>query len=237
MTGDISAASTSFSTSERDGENQAQTLKNNEIGEPTTDRRVGRSMKRSPGPSADDGASSATSDEEEAPEEIGSNIIDEIQGELDTEHGRNRFFHALDGRDTANRSDDDHEKLNETLLQLKRERTLFVKIIPTRSGVPVTIRPRKSRPIEVTLTHMQHCVWRTVGYQHWIIAAINAPKNVVMFRILWILAEEIELLALENGVIVSKGGVLRLLHFFAIRFFPDYPLYQETMRSDLPIVS
>jgi len=227
MVVDISAALTSFSTRERDDENQQQLLKKTEIGDPTTDRRVGRSMKRSPGPSADDGASGATSDEEEAPEEIGSNIIDEIQGELDSLHGRNRFFHALDGCDTANRSADQHEKLVETLLQLRREQTLFVKIIPTQSGIPVTIQPRKSRPIEVTLSPMQHCVWRTVGYQHWIIVAINSSKNVVMFRVLWILAEEIELLALENGVIVSKGGVLRLLHFFAIRFFPDYPVYRE----------
>ncbi|WP_299554603.1 hypothetical protein [uncultured Tateyamaria sp.] len=187
------------------------------IGAPTTHKRVGRSMRRPPGPSLDDGPGDSAVSTEETPEDLGTALIESIRDILKTRKGLEDLGTGLDGRSAADRSVEELERLDRIGTQLKEERTFEAKIFAVPCGRKNRLCFADGQSVEVSLVPRQRTVWVSIGHNRAIAVASDLPVYTRTDEALRTLSDEVEAVAAENCVAIRPGGVLAWFREVALR--------------------
>jgi hypothetical protein len=190
---------------------------------PTTHRRVGRSTLKPPGPAVDDGPSEQAVSTEETPEDLGSAIIESARKYLKTRRGRDQLQTALDGQDPDDRTQVEVDRLDRTVAQLDAEHILGARVFVVPTGQMVTLHLGRDVQMQVRLSAPERSAWIAAKHGHVIVVAQTLVQDEVVEEALQTIAGEIEGAAVENDVVIQRGGTLRFLRTLAIRFFQDHP--------------
>jgi hypothetical protein len=194
---------------------------------PTTHRRVGRSMIKPPGPAVDDGPSDSTISTEETPEDLGSAIIESAQQVLKTRRGRDALHTALDGLHPDERNVHETERLDRTTAQMTAENTLVAFVFVVPDSVAVTLRFANGEKVPAHLVPPQRSAWYSRNRNHAIVVAWGLIQDEIIDEAVKMLAAEIESVAVENDVVVRRGGTLRFLRSLVVRFFLQNPAHRR----------
>ncbi|NJM81720.1 MAG: hypothetical protein HC844_03815 [Tabrizicola sp.] len=178
------------------------------IGAPTTQKRVGRSMRQSPGPSVCEGPGESTVSTEDSPEDLGTNLIENIRDLLKTRKGMDDLREGLDDTPAEERSAQELDRLERTISQLQREGTFAVPVFSVPRERPSRLKFPDGRVREVTLGARQRTIWIGGGTMRAIVVAAHMPPDTRVDEIACLLADEVETVARENRVAVRPGGVL-----------------------------
>jgi hypothetical protein len=184
---------------------------------PTTHKRVGRSMRQPPRPSVDDGPGDTVVSTEEIPDEIGTALLGSLRDVLKTRKGMDDLGSSLDGRPTEDRSPEETQRLTRALVQLRQDGILDVQAFAIDRGRIRRLRFADGNARDVTLGLRQRSLWCGSGQQTVIVVAADLSPEMRVEEILAILADEIETVAMENRVIIRRGGVLGFLRGVAMR--------------------
>lgn len=185
---------------------------------PTTHKRMGRCTKRPPGPSVDDGPSESASSTAETPEDLGTAIIESIQSIAKTRKGHDDLGQALDGHTEESRAPQDAEKLRRLILQLRQEHTFDVPVFAIARGRDVRLQHLNGDVPSVRLVQGQHAMWVGHGAKKAIIVAADLSPIARVDATLRILADEVEAIAVENGIDAHARHLLIWFRKLAQRF-------------------
>jgi hypothetical protein len=184
---------------------------------PTTHKRVGRSMRLPPRPSVDDGPGDSAVSTEEIPEDVGTALLGSLRDVLKTRKGIDDLGSSLDGRPAEDRSPEEILRLTRTFVQLRQDGTVNVQAFAVGRGRVRRLLFADGQEREVTLGARQRSLWCGSGQQTVIVVAADLSPEIRVEEILAILADEIETVAMENHVIIRRGGVLGFLRGVAMR--------------------
>ncbi|WP_299507325.1 hypothetical protein [uncultured Roseobacter sp.] len=190
---------------------------NKKIAAPTTHKRVGRSMRRPPGPSLDDGPGDSALSTEETPEDLGTALIESIREILKTRKGIEGLGTGLDGHSTADHCARELARLDQVGAQLQREKTFDVKVFAVPRGRKNRLCFADGQSVEVSLAPRQRAVWVDIGHHRAIAVASDLPVHTRTDEALRVLSDEVEAVAAENSVPVRPGGVLAWFREIALR--------------------
>jgi len=182
-----------------------------ELSAHTVNRRMGRSMRKPPGPSMDDAAdgdSSETSDA--AQEELGTALMDELSLFLSKRAGIEQFFTALDGRNSQERSEEDAEALDRLMRYLLDRRLFSATVISIRPNTAATVRVG-GRLRVLRLAGPVGSIWLSRRARHAIAVSAALTLEETQDEIAVTLAAEIEMIAAEQGVPAMEGALFRFL--------------------------
>jgi hypothetical protein len=206
------AASTDIFVGEKTDEKKAspgQILKG--VAAPTTQKRVGRSIRHPPGPSVNDGPGENVISNEETPENLGTSLIENVRDLLKTRKGLDDLKKGLDGRSAEERSAEELQKMERTVAQLQKEGIFSAAVFAIQRPRSSRLRFRNGGTRDVTLGKRQRSLWTGQADQRAIVVAADLPEDIRVEEVIGLLADEIETVAMENHVAVKIGGVLTVL--------------------------
>jgi hypothetical protein len=178
---------------------------------PTTQKRVGRSIRQPPGPSVNDGPGENVVSTEETPEDLGTSLIENVRDLLKTRKGLDDLKKGLDGQSVDERSAEELQKMERTVAQLQKEGTFGVSVFAIQRPRSSRLKFRNGGTRDVTLGKRQRSLWTGQGELRAIVVAVDLPEDIRVEEVIGLLADEIETVAMENRVAVKIGGVLTVL--------------------------
>lgn len=178
---------------------------------PTTSRRVGRSTKKPPGPATDDGMSGTSTGSDDATEHPATAVIETIRESLRSPDGRTRLAQALEmpAAHMLQRTDK-AQRLGQVFSQLRSEGLFETRIFAAGRGQPIKII-LGYESVFVTLDDTQRSTWCGLGRNRAIIVASHLPEETVKHEVIKALANEISIIAAENGMLCPLDEMVALL--------------------------
>lgn len=177
----------------------------------TTNRRVGRCMRKAPGPSVDDGPGESASSTEESPEDLGAALIECVRATLKTRKGFDDLGQALTDQPTDAFVPEELEKLRRTIKQLDEEGTFDTPIYAVSRNNDQQVHLPSGSSVSVRLSERQRAIGISSGEARVIAVADDLPPLLQKDAALRVIAEEVEAVAAENGLHARPDSVLSWL--------------------------
>ncbi len=186
---------------------------------PTTHKRVGPTFRQPPRPSVDDGPGESAVSSDEIPEDLGIGLLNDLGSLLKTRKGLDDLGSSLDGRPAEDRAAEETRRLARTLKQLRDEGVVDVQILAISRGQIRRLSLADGKTLDVALGPHQRSSLCAASHQKVIVVDADLSPEIRVEEILGTLADEIEIIALENDVAVRRGGVLDFLRRSSAQLF------------------